>query len=191
MSGFFYALLLAAAPMAECHVRAIDLTPVTLARFEQRGKPQWLDFSREAACLVLQDTTAATVLVDLAGLSAPARIDIEARSVGSDMLAVEALTLDAEGEVIVHRRFADFSTRGDLYRLSLFVNDAAMVPRYLLLKPDAEWLMRTDHRVRSQHHVVVMLIGMGAVGFNHGTERETTVSYGAKGKFHVQIHRPE
>ncbi|MFA5683953.1 MAG: hypothetical protein WCZ65_06960 [Lysobacteraceae bacterium] len=184
MIGLIGGLLLA---VTECAAEPLALTPVPLAQFERRGKPQWLDFPQQAGCLRWSDgDTALAVLVDLGALSIPAQINIEVQSSQDAVLAPDVLVLDDRGGFVAHHRFDAFSARGAVHRLTLFANPSDAVPRYLLLQPDPQWLSRTDQRVRGQTFTAVGVIGPAVVAFNHGVEKQTQVSYGANGSFRVQ-----
>jgi hypothetical protein len=108
----------------------------------------------------------------LDGVTPPAEVDVTVQVSTGGTFAAAVEVLDSEFKSLRRYDFKDFTRRGQVYSLSVFLNEAGPAPAYVMLAPDDTQVGKSDTSLGSQNSPV--LIPAGPVMFMYHAGSETT-----------------
>lgn len=185
----------ASAPRSGAPTRYVASTPcaalpaaLTARSLAPGPKAEFLELAVDATTPCLDAAPAGArpaLLFDLADLPIPAEISLHSLAQRNVTFAPAAVLLDRDFATIAHYPFERFAKRGTDYTLSVFANDRAQPPRYLLIIPDDAWLGKDNLTVAGQRDTLVWSTGVVTGVYADGHETQTTSMFSDVGRLRV------
>lgn len=145
--------------------------------------PQPVEFASIAKCYRPPDSDPTPIaLYRLDGVAPPAELQVSVMLSTGGTLAAAVQVLDADLQPLRRYGFDQFTRRGSLYSLNVFLNPSAAVPAYLLLAPDDAQVGKSDTTLGSTSNAVVIPAGPAMFIYTNGSETSSVRPFLEGGK---------